>query len=248
MARSDPTASLHRRNGPLYRQAASRLRVEITDGIWPIGQPLPTEAELARSFGVSLITIRAALRDLEDDGLIRKRPAKTALVIGTVSRAERTREFSTLADIAVAAAGGVLKVASYRLTRSVEAALVFGLDRRTMLPCLRAVLADDATPCSDVVTYFPPEIGRRLNRADFTEPVVFPILERRLGIEIAGASATVSARLADAGVAERLGCDAGAAILVSRLVYQDAAGAIVQFTIAQQRADRMNVRYQLRRR
>ncbi len=248
MARLDLAANLHRRNGPLYRQVADRLRAGITDRSWPVGQPLPIEAELARSFGVSLITIRAALRDLEDDGLIRKRPAKTALVISAVTQAERTREISTLADIAVAAAGATLKVAGYRLTRSAEAAGVFGLDSGTMLPCLRGVLLEGAAPRSDVIIYFPPEIGRRLSRADFAQPVVFTMLEQKLGIEITGATTTVSADLAEAGLAARLGCAEGSPILVNRLMFHDAAGAVVQFTITRQRADRTSLRYQLRRR
>jgi GntR family transcriptional regulator len=248
MDRRDIAANLHRRNGPLYRQVADHLRAGIADGTRPIGQPLPIEAELARSFGVSLITVRAALRDLEDDGLIRKRPAKTALVISAVSQAERTREISTLADIAAAVAGATLKLAGYRLTRSAEAARVFGLDSGTMLPCLRGVLLDDATPRSDVIIYFPPEIGGRLSRADFAQPVVFTMLERKLGIEITGAITTVSADPADAGLAARLGCAEGSPILINRLMFHDAAGAVVQFTITRQRADRVSMRYQLRRR
>ena len=46
------------------------------------------EADLAEHFGVSLITVRQALRELEADGLIRKRSAKPAVVADPSASAE----------------------------------------------------------------------------------------------------------------------------------------------------------------
>ena len=74
------TRTLDRADGKLYRQIAERLRGAITDGQLPVGTELPTEAALAEGFGVSLITVRHALRELEAEGLVAKRPAKPATV------------------------------------------------------------------------------------------------------------------------------------------------------------------------
>lgn len=239
---------LHRANGPLYRQLASRLRGSIAAGTWRVGAPLPTEGDLAQDFGVSLITVRAALRELADDGLVRKRPAKAALVISAVSRPERHRDFNTLAALADGLSEARLEVASYRMTRAAEPARRFGLGPRVQLHCLHAVLHDRGGPRSDLVIYFPPAIGRHLVRADFAGPSVFATLERRLGIEIADASAEVSAATADAGVAMRLGCAEGAPLLVNRMLFHDSAGNPVKFTIARHRASGTSIGYRLWRR
>ena len=66
---------LSRGAGPLYRQAAAQLRAAIVAERIVVGADLPTEAALASGFAVSLITVRHALRELEQEGLIRKRPA-----------------------------------------------------------------------------------------------------------------------------------------------------------------------------
>jgi GntR family transcriptional repressor for pyruvate dehydrogenase complex len=55
---------------PLYLQIAEQLREAILEGRLAPGQALPTERELAESFGASRATIREALRALEAQGLI----------------------------------------------------------------------------------------------------------------------------------------------------------------------------------
>lgn len=55
---------------PLHTQLATDLRKEITSGRIGPGDPLPSEAELGRSHGVSRITVRKALQTLEQEGLI----------------------------------------------------------------------------------------------------------------------------------------------------------------------------------
>jgi GntR family transcriptional repressor for pyruvate dehydrogenase complex len=55
---------------PLYLQIAEQLREAILQGRLAPGQPLPTERELAESFGASRASIREALRALQAQGLI----------------------------------------------------------------------------------------------------------------------------------------------------------------------------------
>jgi len=59
---------------PLYHQVYVALRQKIRDGLMDMDQPLPGENQLAGEFGVSRVTIRKALANLELDGLITKRP------------------------------------------------------------------------------------------------------------------------------------------------------------------------------
>lgn len=55
---------------PVYIQVAEQLREAILAGELPAGEALPTERELAASFGVSRPSIREALRALQAQGLI----------------------------------------------------------------------------------------------------------------------------------------------------------------------------------
>ena len=66
-----------------YSTLARVLTDEIETGRYKVGQLIPTEAELQRRFDVSRHTVREALRDLKDRGLILARAG-----VGTVVRAQ----------------------------------------------------------------------------------------------------------------------------------------------------------------
>jgi GntR family transcriptional regulator len=52
---------------PLYYQLQEILKEQIESGLWQPGDPLPSEPEFARRFGVSRVVVRQALAILEDD-------------------------------------------------------------------------------------------------------------------------------------------------------------------------------------
>ncbi|SMB98749.1 transcriptional regulator, GntR family [Thermanaeromonas toyohensis ToBE] len=57
---------------PLYEIVLREIKEKIKRGEWQEGQQLPSETVLAKSFGVSRVTLREALRILEEEGLIIK--------------------------------------------------------------------------------------------------------------------------------------------------------------------------------
>ncbi|MDB5366552.1 MAG: GntR family transcriptional regulator [Rhodospirillales bacterium] len=59
--------------GPLYLQLARHVRKLIADGALQVEQALPAERELAERFGVSRVTVRKALQELVDEGLLQQR-------------------------------------------------------------------------------------------------------------------------------------------------------------------------------
>ncbi|MGG5819410.1 GntR family transcriptional regulator [Falsiroseomonas sp. HW251] len=66
---------------PLYARIEARLREAIAKGRHPVGELLPTEAELCASHRVSRHTIREALRRLAEAGLVERRQGSGSLVI-----------------------------------------------------------------------------------------------------------------------------------------------------------------------
>lgn len=67
---------------PLYRQVEQVLRAEIAEQLQP-GAAIPTEAELERRFGVSRITIRRAIHELVQAGLLIRRQGSGTFVART---------------------------------------------------------------------------------------------------------------------------------------------------------------------
>lgn len=58
---------------PLYTLIKDRLLEQIESGVYSEGQRLPSEEELARRFGTSRVTLREALRVLEESGYVVRR-------------------------------------------------------------------------------------------------------------------------------------------------------------------------------
>ncbi len=57
---------------PIYLQIKNTIERRIASGEWPAGQKLPSENELVDALGVSRMTINRALRELTQQGLIRR--------------------------------------------------------------------------------------------------------------------------------------------------------------------------------
>lgn len=234
-----------RSSGPLYRQLTQLLRQTITHHKLTAGHELPTEAQLAQSYGVSLITVRQALRDLEADGLIRKRAAKAAVVAPVAPLPSSSRELNSLADIVASTSGSRLEISSWRPEKSSLARRVFGLAPDEPCPCLRARLIVRGVPQASIVIHFPPAIGGRLDRRDFNDVVVFRSVQRRLGIRYSGARITVRAECADARLARLLDCEPGSPVLANQMIYLSPDHEPMELTVARHRADLYSLTYDL---
>ena len=241
---SDLTRKLDRTGGTLYRRAADVLRQAIAAGRVQAGSALPPEAELAAGFAVSLITVRQALRELEDEGLISKRSGRAAVVTAGPPRTARLA--NTLEDVVANARDARLEVFDYRPRRAPEAARALGLPPGTPCPLLHGRLLVRDRPMTEVRIHFPPAIGDRLTLADFDDVVVFRTVQRRLGIRLSGARVTIGAELADTALARTLEIAPGAAVLVNTMLYRDAGGAPVEFTVARQPAELCQISYEVR--
>ncbi|HEY6484265.1 MAG TPA: GntR family transcriptional regulator [Steroidobacteraceae bacterium] len=64
-----------------YRKVATAIGARILDRRLQVGDRLPAELELARQFGVNRSTIREALRELESNGLLMRRPGSRRMAV-----------------------------------------------------------------------------------------------------------------------------------------------------------------------
>ena len=61
-------------NTPLYFQLETLIKRCISSGLVKAGDLLPSEAEFCRCFGISRSTVRQAIGELEEEGLVIWRP------------------------------------------------------------------------------------------------------------------------------------------------------------------------------
>lgn len=68
---------------PLYQQLMIRLKNDISAGIYPSGARIPSEQQLCETYNVSRVTVRKAILDLVQEGLLVRRQGKGTFVAGT---------------------------------------------------------------------------------------------------------------------------------------------------------------------
>lgn len=238
---------------PLHAQVRERLRERIHDGSYAVHARLPAESELCALFGVSRITVRQALGDLQKDGLIFKVPGKGTFV----AKPKAFQELTQLEGFAQAMARlghSIRNVVASHATVPASAIVARQLNVASQAPVteIRRIRHLNGEPLSMEVTYLPQHIGDRLRSADLARRDIFLILENDYGIALGHADLRIDAVLADSALAEALRVQEGAAILrIERLTHSvgaDGACHPLDFEYLYFRGDSFQYRLQVARR
>lgn len=81
---------------PTYQQIADDIAKRIAQMEWHIGDKLPSEMELSKTYNVSRVTLRQAMAQLENDGIIEKFQGKGAFVKDNPRRVVQDLAFPSL--------------------------------------------------------------------------------------------------------------------------------------------------------
>lgn len=73
----------------LYQSTYEDLRSRIRDGEFPVGQRLPSEADLLAHYDISAITLRRALDMLREEGYVARRPRVGTTVVSAAPASRR---------------------------------------------------------------------------------------------------------------------------------------------------------------
>ncbi|MBQ8536735.1 MAG: GntR family transcriptional regulator [Clostridia bacterium] len=65
---------------PLYKQLIKKLREDIAAGLYPIHSRIPSEQQLCDAYHVSRVTVRKALQELTQEGLLLRHQGKGTFV------------------------------------------------------------------------------------------------------------------------------------------------------------------------
>ena len=205
---------------PLYYQLQSILLEKIHSGVLPDGGRFPTEAELVSEYGVSRITVREALRLIEESGLIRREVGRGTVVTNHrpyVPSVKLEGSMNEIVSLGAATTVKLLRVVTVKASEE-EAAMLRIKPGSLLSRCTRLRFHNNE-PYSHVVIDLPYEIGQRLTKADWKRPIT-RVLQETLKINLIEAQQNIRASLADAELASKLGVRIGAALLaVDRLVF-----------------------------
>lgn len=234
---------------PLYYQIEQDLASLIANGTLAPGSQLPSEEELVQKYGVSRTTVRKAIQELERLELIEIRRGK-----GTFVRTEKmTQELTALTGFVedMVAMGKqpsakVLGKATVEATEEVARQLRVPIGTEVM-QIKRVRMADDEAISLDE-TYLPLELGRKVVEDDLEVYPIFSLLEGKYDTPLLEADYRLEAISADALVAEALGIEVKAPILLIERVSYSLDHRPVDYEKLFYRGDKIRLSTRLRRR
>ncbi|WP_193200110.1 phosphonate metabolism transcriptional regulator PhnF [Nostoc sp. MG11] len=232
---------------PIYAQIADQLRQNIHQGVYQLGERLPTETKLAEQFSVNRHTLRQAIALLKNEGLLRVDRGRGTFVAAKTIRyaiGKRVRYNQTLK-----AQGWQVR---FQLLRVLEVPADDAIAKELEIPYGEPValierlgLANEE-PISVGTGYFP------LKRfPDFLEPKNIKILQEQQSIsqflqQLYGCdhirrSTCVSARLVQPQDAKWLQLSLNQPILLAESVNVDETGNVIEYGVTRLRGDRMEL-------
>lgn len=214
---------------PLWSVIATTLRDEITAGLYRPGDRLPTEAALARRFGVNRHTVRHALSGLVEDGTITTRRGAGAFVSRPPTEyplGRRVRFHQNLAAAGRLPEKRFLHIET-RAADPVEAEAL-ALPPQAMVHRVEGVSFADGLPIAHFISSFPaaplPDLPAHLDRTGSVTQAL-----AACGVaDYTRASTRLSARRANALQARHLMLREGDPVLFSIGINLDAAGQPVE--------------------
>ncbi|HEX3812124.1 MAG TPA: GntR family transcriptional regulator [Mycobacteriales bacterium] len=206
--------------GPRFTRVAGELRERIALGDYGDTGALESEAELGRRYGVSRITVRRALEQLRDEGLVSSRKGAGWYVAGgTIHQPIALGTFQHAAS-AVTEAGLKLRrrvVEFGFLAVPVDIADTLGLAADAEALRVRSVRSADLTPLDAVTEWIPAAVAAHVSRADAEEIGIWETL-RRHGTRIATVRQSITAVAATEDIAALLGVSTGVPLLLVRRI------------------------------
>ncbi|SFQ78507.1 phosphonate metabolism transcriptional regulator PhnF [Donghicola eburneus] len=198
----------------VWNSIAATLGQEIAAGHYPEGTKLPTEAELSARFGVNRHTVRRALTDMAERGLVRSRRGSGVYVETAPTDYPLGRRVRFHQNIRASGRTPTRKMLRLE-QRPCDATEAEALDLSPTDPVLvcEGLSLSSHTPVAQFVSVFPITRLEGLQEALAEIPSVTEAL-RRIGVQdYVRRDTRVTAELADAGQAALLGIREGAPIL-----------------------------------
>ena len=226
----------------MWRQIEDRLKRDLVEGRWKAGDRLPTEAELAESFGVNRHTLRRAVASLRDAGVLRVEQGHGTFISDDMidyAISRRTRFSENITGLDRRPSGKVVRSGQIAATTEIAEALEIWRGHKVVL--IEAVNLVDERPVSLVAHHFPAFRFKGIDTAyEQTWSITRALGQYGIG-DYFRKSSRVSTRLPEASDAEHLAMARTQPILFVESINVDLQGQPIEYSVARSAGHRMNL-------
>ncbi len=232
---------------PLYQIVVEDILNQVNSGQLGANQRLPSESELCQIYSVGRNTIRRAISELVNDGVLRTVPGVGTFAVDT--RLDKTAEYLFGFSQEMGFLGK--KVTSKVLEATIIPADPF-LSRRLQIQLgaevvfLNRVRLMDGEPTAIERSYVPHVLCPGILEYDFSVNSLYEILSTVYDKRPDHAEQVIEANLATPEVSELLGLTPPAVVFVFRRETRMATGQVVEYVDSELRADRFRFYTNLR--
>ena len=236
-----------------YAELARVLTQGIAEGRWPVGSLLPTEFELCEQFHASRHTVRMAIAELQELGLVSLRKKVGTRVEAQSSPTGYRHAFASVSDLIQFSASHRREVLEAgEIACDAKLARILGCEpgaRWLRISTLRRDGRPTKPPVAQTDIYVDPSFLDlpELARAE-PETLISTLIERRYGRRIAEIRQEVQAVVVPDKLSDMLKVEKGSPALKVTRRYYDVAGDILELGVAIHPADRFSLSTRIRRR
>ncbi|MEU3747600.1 MULTISPECIES: GntR family transcriptional regulator [Streptomyces] len=236
-----PDSLVLNRKLPLWYQVSQSLRASILGRTPDASLRLPTEEQLAAHYGVSVLTMRQALKELEEEGLISRHRRRGTFIEPGARRSTPRRLLGSI-DAIVAQQSGERTTVLGHGAEPVPGELAEYFPDVPEVVAYRRLRRDGETgePTNWVENAVRPELAASIDPADLERWPMTKVLRDVVGVRISRITDTVEARLADPETAGLLQVPLLSPILHYTGVTYDEDGRVVDVARIRYRGDRFS--------
>lgn len=226
------------RKQPLYGQLVDLLCQKIDNEMEP-GDMLPSERDLSETYGLSRTTVRLAMRELEDMGMVTRRHGKGTFVasssreatnlMGTYSFTEQMRSHGRVPSTRV------LEFDIREASKPVASRMEISLGEKVIR--LRRLRLADEVPMMVERTYLPASCFVGLTREALEATPLYDLIEQEYEQRIKVAEEAFCARIAQGDEPTLLGVPEGSAVLHMARTTRNDKNMVIEYTRSVARAD-----------
>lgn len=233
----------------LYANIENDLFSKIQDGTYQVGQTIPTEMELAASYGVSRSTIRQALQSLASTGYLEKRKRRGTIVTRPKVDQSFAMEIRSFEDgIRLLHRNARTNVLQFRrMAAGAEIARALECDRDQQVYKLVRLRYVDDQPNVFVESYVPCAPYPGLDGYDFNQTRLYDAMEQH-GRPVTHARRRLDVAKADDTTAALLDVEPGDPLFLFHTTGRDDTGMAVEYSIATYRGESNTFEFEVDRR